>query len=159
MSQFSILLCITIILRGVGAGIILSIGILINPMQRKMETIAYANFIKELYKGYGVKVYAAITIGGSLLTLLILIISCQQEMQSALRWLLSIAVGVTLIAFTGTGIAYPTMKRLWKTDDDTPALLTSLLNRFQFWGWVNAMAHMMAFFLLTSCFTIQITQQ
>jgi hypothetical protein len=156
MNLFSILLSITIVLRGIGTGIILGTGILINPMQRKMEIVAYANFVKKMYKGYGVKIYAAMTIIGSFFNVLLLIMAFQIEIGLPVRWLMIVAVGVTIIAFTGTSIAYPTMKKLWKTNDDTPALLTSFLNKFQFWGWVSAIAHMVAFFILVSCFCFTI---
>lgn len=78
-------------------------------------------------------------------------------MVFALQWLLVVIVTITLLGFIATGVAYPTMQKLWKTNDNDLALITTLLNRFEFWGWVSTIAHLLAFSILVSClFALQL---
>lgn len=143
--NFSAILIITIILRGIGVGIILGIGMLTNPVRHKIGLEPYTKFIKVFYKGAGVKAYALITIIGFLLTILLFVISINQNLTAALNVFLIWSLIGSVFGFIGTAGAFPTMKKLWLTNDTDSAMLSILLNRFEIWHWFSAIGHLIGF--------------
>ncbi len=146
------LLIITIILRGISVGIILGIGMLTNPVRHKIGINNYAKFIKVFYKGLGVKAYAIMTIVGALLTGLLLILSIQQQLTITVNIFLVFSLFGSAFGFIGTAGAFPTMNKLWATDDKEEKTLIVLLNKFEFWHWFSAIGHLTAFCTLVLVF-------
>jgi hypothetical protein len=67
-SLFLFTLGTTIVLRGLGAGIITGVELITLPARRRMDVIRYAQFARAYYKSRGVFVYAVITVLGALVT-------------------------------------------------------------------------------------------
>jgi peptidoglycan/LPS O-acetylase OafA/YrhL len=147
MNWFLGLLIITTILRGVGAGIITGVGIITLPVRESLGEVAFAVFMRAHYKEIGVKIYAAITILGLILTSIVLYFSYQRNEQSIFIWLIILSLGATVLV--GTGGAFPAMIKLWKTNNDDVYVLKNLLNRFAKWHLFSAIFHVIAFIALT----------
>lgn len=144
------LLVITLITRGIGAGIIFGIGILTNPVRHKISISAYAKFIKIFYKGLGVKAYAIITGLGLMLTIALLAISIKQQAPPLAIAFITTSLIATCFGFIGTAGAFPTMIKLWRANDGDEEIITLLLNRFEFWHWFSTISHLIAFCTLST---------
>jgi hypothetical protein len=148
VSWFVILLILTTILRGIGAGIIFGVGILVYPLRNKVGITEYLKFIKVLFKGHGVKIYAFITVLGALLNIVLFVICLEEGTSGDSGVLIMLSLIATFFGFAGTGITFPTMKKLWMTNSEDIVLETALINRFEFWGWVSGISHIIAFCFL-----------
>ena len=101
------------------------------------------------YKEIGVKLYAAITIIGLILTAIVLYYSYQTNQHSIFIWLVIFSLAATVLGLVGTGGAFPAMIKLWKTNNDDIIVLKNLLNRFAKWHLFSAIFHVIAFIALT----------
>jgi hypothetical protein len=142
--QYIVALATATFLRGIGAGMITGV-LLIVPSRRRIGLAAYAVFTRAQYQAFGVKVYAASTIAGSLLTLVLLAVTFQLHDSVAQRWSLVASGTATIFAFGGTSRAFPTMMRLWSDESEDCLTLTHLLDTFVWWGWFSAAWHLVAF--------------
>jgi hypothetical protein len=145
---FIFLLIITIILRGIGAGIIFGVTILAYPVRNKVGIADYLKFIKAFFIGQDVKAYAIITILGALLNILLLITSLEQNAGNGVNTTITFSLIATCFGFVGTGFAFPAMKKLWMTKEEDTALTTTLINRFEFWGWISCISNVISFCIL-----------
>lgn len=145
MDGFILLLLVTVILRGLGAGMIAGILLLTMPARRRLDPAAYAHAIRTMYEGWGVKVYA-ITAGlGLILTIIALPWALTKGESAWVVGLLIASLAATLAGFAGTGGAYPAMRRLWTTPENAQQLVGTLLDRFGRWGVLSAASHLIAF--------------
>ncbi|MEO6302052.1 MAG: hypothetical protein ABIP51_02655 [Bacteroidia bacterium] len=148
MSWFVIVLIITVILRGMGAGIITGVTLITLPARRRLGILQFANFMRVHYKEKGVKVYAATTIVGFILT----IVLCTYTFKRSEPVIVSSAIVTSLIAtvlgLVGTAGAFPAMINLWKLEEDDLLKLTSFLNRFAGWSIFSAIFHTISFVIL-----------
>lgn len=143
--EYSSLFIYTAIARGLGAGIIFGVGILANPLKSKIAFPEYLQTIKLYYQGFGVKIYAGLTILGLLLTVLLLFIGREQNISSEALNCLRLSFIATIGGFVGTAGAFPTMKKIRQADNDDQILNEKLLSRFEFWQWVSTICHIIAF--------------
>lgn len=146
--HFPALLALTVLVRGLGAGIILGVGLLTNPVQRKTGFAAYLSFIKIYYKGPGVRFYALLTGAGLGLTWWLLVKGHSENISPLVLSYIRDALAATLLGFAGTAGAFPTMQKLWACEDKDLAGGRRLLRRFEFWQWVSTTFHVAAFCLL-----------
>jgi hypothetical protein len=144
LDWFLIILAITTLLRGLGAGIISGIILITLPVRKRIGLVPYAGFTRALYKESGVKVYAGITMLGALLTIVLAIWTFSWKESAAVSWLIGISLVATSLGFVGTGRAFPTMRKLWQSSDDE-ALVSKLLDHFARWGTFSAAWHIVAF--------------
>lgn len=148
MDAFWLLALGTVFLRGLGSGMIAGILTLTMPVRRRMEFSVYAHFIRTMYRAWGVKIYAAITMLGFLMTTVLLIWSVARgESSEVITWV-TISLVATCAGFIGTAGAFPTMKKLWATPDGQLDTVATLLSRFEHWGVFSASSHVFAFMTL-----------
>lgn len=146
MNGFSFLIILTTVLRGIGAGIILGVSLMTLPVRKRLEVITYSKFIQAHYKEKGVKVYAAITIIGLLLTVWTLIVAYQLNQPFEIKSAIAVSLIATIVGFVGTAGAFPAMIKLWESSNDlTEAQLTLLLNKFGGWSIFSAVFHIVSF--------------
>lgn len=148
MNSFWLLLLATIFLRGLSSGMIVGILLLTLPVRSRLDLPTYVRFVRAMYQAWGVRVYAVLTMLGLLLTTWLLFAAIwRTESGWAISWI-ALSLGATVLGFVGTGGAYPAMRRLWVTPDQQPALVETLLNRFERWGVFSAACHFVAFVCL-----------
>lgn len=146
MNGLSILIIITTIIRGLGAGMILGVSIMTLPVRKRLGVILYSKFIQAHYKEKGVKVYAAITITGLLLTVWALIAAYQLNQSFEIKSAIAVSLMATIVGLVGTAGAFPAMIKLWKNSNElTEAQLTLLLNKFGSWSMFSAVIHIVSF--------------
>jgi hypothetical protein len=145
---FLVTLVTATILRGLGAGIIIGLGLMLLPARRRLGNIPYAQFTRTLYKGGGVRAYAAITILGALLTVSCVPWSFVYRAPALANWMIVASLAATIVGFVGTGVSFPTMLTLWRTCDDDEAVVIKLLDRWDRWHVFGAVWHGIAFFAL-----------
>lgn len=143
------LLLATVLLRGLGAGMITGILLLTMPARPRLNLAAYAHAIRTMYDGWGVKVYAVTTVVGLILTIIALPWTLSQGKSAWVVGLLITSLIATLVGFVGTGGAYPAMQKLRVAPQDDPRLTASLLDRFGRWGIMSAGSHILAFASIT----------
>lgn len=68
MSWFKILFVTTVVVRGVGAGIIFDVAIIGLDTRREIGVVPYARFARALFARRGRIVFVPVAIGGALLT-------------------------------------------------------------------------------------------
>jgi hypothetical protein len=126
------------------------VGILLMtmPARSKVGLLPYARFVRAMYQAWGVKVYAAVTALGLLLTTALLIWALVGGENGWTSGLLAFSLTATVMGFVGTAGAYPAMRRLWGTPDEQPDLVSTLLTRFGRWGAMSATCHLVAFISL-----------
>lgn len=147
MDWLSLLLFATVFLRGLGAGMIAGILSLTMPSRSRLGLVPYARSLRVMYQAWGVKVYAAATGLGLLLTIVALTLSLARGEDAWTSALLAASLVATVAGFAGTAGAYPAMKRLWATPDDDQEQVAALLTRFGRWGIFSAACHLAAFTL------------
>lgn len=145
---FLVTLVTATILRGLGAGIIIGLGLVLLPARRRLGNIPYAQFTRTLYKGGGVRVYAVITILGALLTVACVPWTFGHRAPAIVSWMIMASLAATILGFVGTGVNFPTMLTLWRTSDDDEAVVIKLLDRWDWWHAFGAVWHGIAFFAL-----------
>lgn len=149
MNGLSVLIIITTIIRGIGAGMILGVSIMTLPVRKSLGITLYSKFIQAHYKEKGVKVYAAITITGLLLTVWALIAAYQVKQSFEIKSAIAVSLIATIVGLVGTAGAFPAMTKLWKTSDEIDEIkITSLLNKFARWSILSAAFHVLAFIAL-----------
>lgn len=149
---FLVTLAATVVVRGLGAGIITGVGLMTLPTRHRIGLVPYAQFARAHYKGSGVRVYAGITVVGALLTLSLAIAAFALGKPTVVTWCLGTSLAATILGFAGTAGALPAMRKLWQTTDDDEALLARLLDRFARWHVFSAFSHIVAFIALVCAF-------
>lgn len=145
-----VLLAATVVLRGLGAGIICGVIAITFPTRRRLGLVPYAQFTRAQYRGIGVKAYGALTVLGALLTATALTVAIWWHASASVIWLTAASLAATALAFVGVARALPPMFRLWQTSDDDPALVAGLLDRFARAGTFSALWHAVAFTLIVT---------
>jgi hypothetical protein len=142
---FDVLVASTAVLRGVGAGAIWGVLVITLPTRRRIGVVAYGQFTRAHYRGPGVRVYALVTIVGTVMTLLAYCMAIAWHAPPrATLWLLASLLG-SAAGFVGTAGALPAMRHLRIASDTETTMLTMLLDRFARWGLLSATCHLIAF--------------
>jgi hypothetical protein len=147
MDWFSILLAITVMVRGLGAGMIYDVALVSLPVRRQIGAIPYAKYVRAIYGGNGAKTYGAVSILGLILTIAVAVGTFILEEPSVVSWSIVISLIATIIAFIGTSRALPAMLSLRETRNDE-ASLSKILNRFARWHIFSAVWQVVAFITL-----------
>src|SRR5262249_9170701 len=136
------ILVLATVLRGLGAGIILETQLMTLPLRRRFDLQSYARFMRAYYAQAGVKIYAAITMTGFVLSIALASWTFASSGSASLKWSLLGSVAASCLGFVGTAGAYPTMKKLWATHDSSSGSEVSrFLDRFASWGVFSAVWH------------------
>ncbi|HWR47418.1 MAG TPA: hypothetical protein VN327_07380, partial [Pseudonocardiaceae bacterium] len=118
------------------------------PVRRRIGLLPYAQATRALYKGQGVRVYAAVTILGVLLTVVVTVIAFMQGKPVALTSTATISCVASSMGLVGTARNFPIMQKLWVTTDDDETRVASLLAIWERWHIVGAGSHVAAFIAL-----------
>lgn len=144
------LLTTTVVLRGLGAGIICGVLTITVPTRHRLGLIPYAQFTRAQYHGIGVKAYGVLTVLGALLTVTVLTMAIGWHAAAWTTYLTASSLAATALAFVGVAGALPAMFTLWKTSDDDPSQVERLLDRFTKAGTFSAVWHAIAFILIAA---------
>lgn len=148
MTNYELLSLCTATLRGLGAGAIFGVSIMTLPVRKRLGTSAYSDFMRAHYKEQGVKIYAAITILGLVLTVWLNVIAYKSNIPTNVMDFLMGSLLATLFGFVGTAGAFPAMGKLWRATTRNDIETNRLLSKFAFWSAISATAHIIAFILL-----------
>jgi hypothetical protein len=132
MDWFSILLAVTTLVRGFGAGLIYDVALVSLPVRRKIGAIPYAEYAVALFHGPGIRTYLPVSILGALLTLAVMIGAFVRREPAIVVWSTTTALITTVLAFVGTSQALPAVLSLRQAPPDE-ALLSKTLDRFARW--------------------------
>ena len=145
-----VVLATTVILRGLGAGVILGVLTITLPTLRRLGLLTYGDFTRAQYRGLGVKAYGVLTTVGAALTAAVLVLAIMWHAGAAVTWLTAWSLAATVLAFGGVARALPAMFTLWKTGDDDPHAVARLLDRFARAGTFSAIWHAIAFIFVVA---------
>lgn len=145
--QFLLLLATATVLRGLGSGTIAGLSMMI-PLRRRIGLLPYAQATRGLYRGQGVRIYAAVTILGALLTVVVTVAAFVRDAPAVVTWSATISCVATSLGFVGTARNLPVMRRLWATADDDETPVARLLGIWERWHIIGALAHVTAFIAL-----------
>ncbi|WP_414468668.1 hypothetical protein [Methanobacterium sp. ACI-7] len=147
MDWFSILLAFTVVIRGLGAGMISDVALVSLPVRKQIGAISYSKYVQATYSGNGVKTYGSISILGLILTIAVTIGTFIRGEPAIISWLIVIALIATIIAFIGTSRALPAMLSLREAPDDEVSF-SKILDRFARWHTFSAVWQVIAFIIL-----------
>lgn len=147
MDWFLALLAITVVVRGLGAGIIYDVALVSLPVRRQIGVIQYARYVRANFEGNGTKTYVTVSIVGTLLTIAVTIGLFTGEFSPAVFWSIIISLIATLIAFIGTSRALPAMLSLQEASDNETQISKSL-NSFAYWHTFSTLWQVIAFISL-----------
>lgn len=147
MDWFLLLLAVTTIVRGMGAGMIYDVALVSLPVRKQIGAIPYARFARALYMGNGLKTYATISILGVVLTIVVTVVSFVQGQAAIVSWSLAGALLATVLAFIGTARALPAVQSLRNTGDDE-TVLSETLDRFARWHTFSTFWQVVSFVAL-----------
>jgi hypothetical protein len=151
MDWFIILLAVTTVVRGLGAGLIYDVAWISLPLRRKIGIIPYARYANANFKE-GVKTYAPISIVGALLTIAVTISLFTREISPVVFWSVMIALIATVLAFIGTSRALPALMSIRKAPEDED-LLSKAFDRFAYWHSFSTIWQVVSFLALIVALT------
>jgi hypothetical protein len=147
MDWFSILLAVTTVVRGFGAGLIYDVAMVGLPVRRKIGAILYAEYAVALFNGPGIRTYGPVSILGALLTLAIMIVALVRGEPAIIIWSTTTALIATVLAFVGTSRALPAVLSLRHANADE-AFLSKTLDRFARWHTFSTAWQLVSFIAL-----------
>ncbi len=149
MNLFRALLVSTVIVRGMGAGIIYDVAVIGLDTRKEIGLFPYAHFARALFERRGKKNYVPISIGGALLTILIAVFALFYHVpQRSCLWIW-IALFSTCWAFVGTSQALPAIAKVRHSAEDKEAELEAALNCFARWHIFSTIWQVASFVALT----------
>jgi hypothetical protein len=99
---FASLVATTVVLRGLGAGAILGVLLITVPTRRRIGVLAYVQFTRAQYRGWGVKAYGGLTVLGALLTTSVLALAIWWRASPFVVWAIPTSLVATGLGFVGT---------------------------------------------------------
>lgn len=157
MNWFLVLMVITVIVRGMGAGIIYDVAVLGLDTRKEIGVVAYARYARALFSGRGARTFVPIAIGGLLLTLIAAVSALVWNTSSGVRWWTCTALVTTVFAFAGTSQALPAVTKVRHVDDDEPEL-SALLDQFARWHTFSTFWQVISFIALVvalACYSVK----
>jgi hypothetical protein len=145
-----LLVASTLVLRGLGAGAILGVLMITLPTRHRIGVVAYGQFTRAHYDGVGVRGYAALTVLGALMSVVVLSFGIAWGASTFVTWSLVVSLFATLLGFVGTAGALPAMRDIRAASDDETTALATHLDRFERWGSMSASCHVVAFVAMTT---------
>jgi phosphatidylglycerophosphate synthase len=124
--MFEVLLVATVVVRGMGAGIIYDSAVVSPRVRHGVGLPAYADYLRANLAGLGGKSYVPVAWLGALLTI-------------------TTTVAATVLAFLGTGLALPALFRVTRISPAEHDQLKSRLDRYARWYAFSALWQAVAF--------------
>lgn len=144
MSWIHLLLGATVIVRGLGAGIIFDSAVVSPPLRHRIGVIPYARYLRANLSGFGTKSYVTVAWAGALLTIASTVATVASHQPAATTWWTVASLAATVLAFMGTGLALPALFRV-KNAPDLEEQLVPLLDRYARWYGFSALWQAVAF--------------
>jgi hypothetical protein len=144
MDWFVILLVVTAVVRGMGAGIIYDSALVSPPLRRRIGVVAYAQYLRANLAGFGGKSYVTVAWAGLLLTIGATVAAFLTGQPGAVTWWTVASLAATMPAFLGTGLALPALFRVTRTPDEQDQL-RPLLDQYARWYAFSAVWQVVAF--------------
>jgi hypothetical protein len=144
---FSAALGLAIVLRGIGAGTIIGLGLMMIPTTRMIGVKKQAEYQAAMYRGPGVRVYAAATVTGTALTGILAWWVGAEIGWTPLTWLLIASFTASALGFVGTGFSLSAMRGLWSAVEAGESA-DKFVSRFSKWHVYSASCHGVAFSLI-----------
>lgn len=154
MDLFLILLAVTTIIRGFGAGLIFDVALISLPARRQIGAVAFTKYAIALFTGNGARIYAPVAILGAFLTLAVTAGAFVWGKSPVVIWSAVLSLLATVLTFWGTLKALPTMMSLRDAPNEEP-LLARILDRFAYWHTFSAVWQLISFMALVVALTSQ----
>lgn len=133
MTWFDALAVTTVLVRGLGAGIIYDSSLVSTRARHRVGLPAYADYLRAVLAGLGGRSYVVVAWLGALLTVALTVAAPLSGQPPAVTWWSAASLAATAVAFVGTGLALPALRRVARTPPDRPAGLEPLLDRYARW--------------------------
>lgn len=143
--MFEILLVATVVVRGMGAGIIYDSAVVSPRVRHHVGLPAYANYLRANLAGLGGKSYVPVAWLGALLTITATVAAFLSDQAPAVTWWTVGSLAATVLAFLGTGLALPALFRVTRTPSGEHDRLKPRLDRYARWYAFSALWQAMAF--------------
>ncbi len=141
--MFEVLLVATVVVRGMGAGIIYDSAVVSPRVRHAVGLPAYAGYLRANLAGLGGKSYVPVAWLGALLTITATVAALLSDQPPAVTWWTVGSLAATVLAFAGTGLALPALFRVTRASAD--AQLKQLLDRYARWYAFSALWQAAAF--------------
>ena len=145
MGWFVVLLVVTALVRGMGAGIIYDSALVSPPLRRQIGVLAYAHYLRANLAGFGGKSYVTVAWAGMLLTFGATLAAFLTHQSAAVTWWTVGSLAATVVAFLGTGLALPTLLRVARKPDEPAEILAPALDHYARWYAFSAVWQATAF--------------
>lgn len=143
MDWFAVLLVVTAVVRGMGAGIIYDSALVSPPLRHRIGATPYVNYLRANLAGFGGKSYVAVAWTGALLTISATVAGFATHQPLAVTWWTAGSLIATVLAFLGTGLALPALLRVTRNSDEQQ--VKPLLDRYARWYALSAVWQALAF--------------
>lgn len=141
--MFEVLLVATVVVRGMGAGIIYDSAVVSPQVRHRVGLPAYADYLRANLAGLGGKSYVPVAWLGALLTITATVAAFLTDQPPAVTWWTVASLVATVLAFLGTGLALPALFRVTRAPADEQ--LASRLDRYARWYAFSAFWQAVAF--------------
>ncbi|MFD1147656.1 hypothetical protein [Saccharothrix hoggarensis] len=145
MTWFEVLLVVTAVVRGLGAGIIYDSAVVSPRVRHRVGLPAYADYLRANLAGLGGKSYVPVAWLGALLTVTATVAAFASDQPPAVAWWTAGSLAATVVAFVGTGLALPALFRVTRTPSDEHDRLRPRLDRYARWYGFSALWQGVAF--------------
>ncbi len=145
MSWFEILLLATVVVRGMGAGIIYDSAVVSPRVRHRVGLPAYADYLRANLAGLGGKSYVPVAWLGALLTITATVAAFLSGHAPAVTWWTVASLVATVLAFLGTGLALPALFHVTRPPADEHDQLKRRLDRYAGWYAFSAFWQTIAF--------------
>jgi hypothetical protein len=147
MDWFLALLAVTVVVRGLGAGVIYDVALVSLPVRRRIGTVRYAEYVRANFEVRGAGTYASVSILGALLTVVVTAGTFVWGSSPTVTWSIVGSFAATVLAFAGTSRALPAVSSVRRATDDE-AMLSKALDHFAYWHAFSTAWQVVAFVAL-----------
>ena len=137
-----------VVARGLTAGTILGLGMMI-PMKAKVGTRAQANYLSQMYRGVGPRIYGAANVSMTSALGILSLWTLAARGADAFSSLLLASLGLTGLGLLGTFFSLRAMRGLWSAVDKDDSSRSPFVDRFARWHIYGAVCHTAAFIILS----------
>lgn len=151
MDLFVVLLAVTVVIRGLGAGLIYDVAWISLPLRNVIGVVPYARYARANFDR-GFKTYGPVSIIGLLLTVALTVFVFIRDYHAVIFWPVVVAMAATVLAIFGTSRALPSVIKIRKSSDDEGEL-TKTFNYFAFWHSFSTLWQLISFLSLVVALT------
>jgi hypothetical protein len=123
------LLALTVIVRGLGAGMIWDVALVGLPARRRIGAITYATFARANFEVNGLKTHGPVSSVGLVLTVVVTVSAITRGDSAPVTWATTTSLFATVVAFNGTFRALPAIMSV-RSAPDAEETLSPLLDQF-----------------------------